>query len=129
MVTEQTKSFSNWRQEPSRGGHSNNYPNKAYIMRTVCFLCLTASLFRAGISTDIERSRSFARTLRQSSHRWWTAKYDNAPQFSGREKPGRGLQPSLLSQSVPDLLSQSRHEDLLEQPRSRPVRAGSLSTK
>ena len=129
MVTEQTKNFSNWRQEPSRGGHSNSYPNKAYTMKTVCSLSLTASLFRAGISTDIERSRSFARTLRQSSHRWWTAKYDNAPSFTGRAKPGRGLQSSLLSQSVPDLLSQSRHQDLLEQPRSRPGRAGSLSTK
>ena len=35
-----------------------------------------------GISDDIERSRSFARTLRQSQeNRWWTAKYNNGPKY------------------------------------------------
>ena len=77
------------------------------------------------ISTDIERSRSFARTLRYSEHRWWTAKYDNAPRFTGQEKTRRGLQSSLLSQSAPDL----SQEDLLEHRQARPARAGSLSTK
>ena len=32
-----------------------------------------------GISDDIERSRTFARTLRPEPNRWWTAKYNNAP--------------------------------------------------
>ena len=78
------------------------------------------------ISTDIERSRSFARTLRYSEHRWWTAKYDNAPRFTEPEKTRRrGLQSSLLSQSAPDL----SQEDLLEHRQARPARAGSLSTK
>ena len=68
-----------------------------------------------GVRSDMERSRTFARTLRQSGQpRWWTAKYDNAPRY----QPGSSNVAMRRYQSAPDLA---------EEPRpSRPGRANSL---
>lgn len=66
MVTENSSSgFQTWKQSHLLNRNSAN--KNGFVM---------------GISDDIERSRSFARTLRQSrENRWWTAKYNNAPRY------------------------------------------------
>lgn len=104
-----------------------------------------------GISDDIERSRTFARTLRPEPHRWWTAKYNNAPRYVfiqyeaekrlflpiikgivlhcifryKGEVSSSKLQSSRLYQSAPDLM----YSEYLEQGLSRSSRTMSLCNK
>ena len=102
-----------------------------------------------GINDDIERSRSFAKTLRQSQeNRWWTAKYNNAPRqqrvfslwanafqycnilllflrFTGMTMSSNKLNSSRLYQSAPDLM----YQEYLEQGLTRSNRTMSLCHK